>query len=287
MKHEGTQLAQIVLEYSNQAAVTDNDGEYYPRVSAVARCPRDMAMHRYGEPWSDPPAASWGSQFRFDLGYDTEERMIVAMENAGIRVLCQQLTVEATSKEGIVVTGHLDGIAVVPDEYPHGGKWYVLDVKSAGPYMYRRVYDPEVSKPKHEHVKQISVYANSIINDPKEPELNGTRVCDLNVHGYEFGGGLIAYVSIDRPTKGFGDKKEDLPKVHFCQFDIDMEEAEMYLDVFDDVERHYKERTLPEYPHPKDDAVWGGTRCSTRWCSRYRVCQGLVEPQSKELKEVF
>lgn len=287
MNSEGSQLAQIVLEYSNQPAVKENDGVYYPRVSAVSRCPRDMAMHKYKEPWSDPPAASWGTQFRFDLGFDTEERAIVAMENAGISVVCQQLTVEATTNNGLKVLGHIDGIAIVPDEYPYGGKWYVLDVKSAGPFMYRRVYDPEENKPKHEHVKQIGVYSQSVIKDKKEIDLNGTKVCDLNVEGYEFGGGLICYVSIDRPTKGYGEKKQDLPKIHFCQFDIDPEEVELYLDVFDDVEEHYQNKTLPGFPHPKDDIVWGGIRCSKRWCSRYSVCQGLVEPQSPELREVF
>ena len=288
MTSEGSQLAQIVLEYSNQDAVSKNDGRYYPRVSAVSRCPRDMAFHRYGEPWSDPPEAWWGTQFRFDLGYDTEERMILAMESAGIRVVCQQLTVEATTYNGIKVTGHMDGIAIVPHEYPHGGKWYVLDVKSAGPFMYRRVYNEDESKPKHEHVKQIAVYSQGIINDEKETELNGTRVCDLNVEGYEFGGGLIAYVAIDRPTNGrFGENKKELPKIHFCQFDIDPEETELYLDAFDTVEEHYENKTIPAFPHPKDDVVWGGIRCSTRWCNRYSVCQGLVEPTSPELKEIF
>lgn len=288
MSNEGSQLAQLVLEYSNQDAVAKNDGVYYPRVSAVSRCPRDMAMHKYGEPWSDPPEAMWGSQFRFDLGYDTEERAIIAMENAGITVQCQQLTVEATTNNGTKVLGHIDGIAVVPHEYPHGGKWYVLDVKSAGPWMYRKIYSADVSKPKHEHVKQISVYSQSVIKDSKETGLNGCKICDLNVEGYEFGGGLIVYVSIDRPTNGrFGENKVELPKIHFCQFDIDPEETELYLDVFDEVEEHYENKTLPGYPHPKDDVVWGGVRCTTRWCNRYSVCQGLVEPTSPELKEVF
>ena len=47
---EGRKLADIVLEYSNQAAVNKGDGKYYPRVSAVSRCIRDMTFHRYGEP---------------------------------------------------------------------------------------------------------------------------------------------------------------------------------------------------------------------------------------------
>tara|TARA_R100000808_G_C2129699_1_gene139133 strand:- start:509 stop:1207 length:699 start_codon:yes stop_codon:yes gene_type:complete len=229
----------------------------------------------------------WGSQFRFDLGYDTEERMIVAMEAAGISVECQQMTVEATTKNGIKVLGHIDGIAIIPHEYPHGGKWYLMDVKSAGPYMYRRVYDEHESKAKFEHKKQVSVYSESVIKDDKFSELNGTKVSDLHVEGYEFGGGLIAYVAIDRPTVGFGPKKVDLSKIHFCQFDIDPEETELYLDIYDDVEEHFQNNTVPGMPHPKDDAVWGGIRCSERWCNRYSVCQGEVDPQNPKLREVL
>jgi hypothetical protein len=288
MKSEGAQLAHLVLEYTNQPNVEKSDGEYYPRVSAVSRCPRDMVMHRYGEPWSDPPESQWGTQFRFDMGHDTEDRIIERMEQASISVQCQQLTVEKETVNGHKVTGHLDGIVIIPHEYPLGGKWYVFDAKSAGQWMYRKVYSETESKPKFEHVKQISVYSQMIINDPKFPDLNGTKVQDLNVHGYEFGGGLIGYVAIDRPTNGrFGDNKKELPKLHFTQFDIDPEEAEMYLDIFDTVEEHYNNKTIPDYPHPKSDAVWGGIRCTTRWCSRYSVCQGLVEPQSPELKEVL
>ena len=61
---EGTELASIVLEMSNQASIQKGDGVYYPRTSAVSRCNRDATMHRYGEPWSDAPEASWGTQIR-------------------------------------------------------------------------------------------------------------------------------------------------------------------------------------------------------------------------------
>ena len=287
MNSEGRQLADLVLEYSSQKATKEEDGEYYPRTSAVSRCPRDMTMHRYGEPWSDPPNPMWGSQFRFDLGYDCEERMINAMEDAGMTIECQQMTVEATTPMGNKVLGHMDGIAIVPHEYPYGGKWYVMDVKSAGPYMYRRVYHEQHNKPKHEHVMQVTVYAESIIKDKKFSHLNGTMVRDLVVEGYEFGGGLIAYIAIDRPTVGYGEKKKDMPKIHFCQFDIEPHDSEMYLDVFDDVEMHFSEGTVPHIPDKSDGVVWGGIRWSKRWCSRYSVCQGLVEPQNPKLREAL
>ena len=288
MSHEGHQLAQIILEYSNQKAVKEGDGKYYPRTSAVSRCPRDMTMHRYGEPWSDPPEAMWGSQFRFDLGYDCEERAIVAAEEAGISIECQQIEVAATTRNGIKVIGHMDGIAIIPHEYPLGGKWYVMDVKSAGPFMYRRVYDQDISKAHYSHKKQIAVYSQSVVADEKFMELNKTKIDQLSVEGYEFGGGLVIYVAIDRPTNGrYGDNKKDLPKIHLCQFDIDEEETELYLDIFDLVEEHYQNNTVPPMPHPKDDAVWGGIRCSPRWCTRYSVCQGLVEPQNPKLREAL
>jgi hypothetical protein len=287
MSHEGYQLAQLVLDCYNQESTKDEDGVYYPRSSAVSRCIRDMTMHRYGEPWSDPPKAMWGGQFRFDLGYDCEERVIKALKLSGIDVQCEQMEVVATTKDGIEVLGHMDGIVIIPHEYPHGGKWYVMDVKSAGPFMYRKVYDEHESKAKLEHKKQIAVYANSKVVDKNHKELRNIKVSDLNVEGYEFGGGLVVYVAIDRPTKGYGDKKIDFPKVHICQFDIDEDEVEIYLDVFDEVERHYKEKTIPDEPHPKDESIWGGIRCSPRWCTRYSVCKGLVEPQNPKLKEVL
>ena len=288
MSHEGHQLAQLVLEYSNQEAVKEGDGKYYPRTSAVSRCPRDMTMHRYGEPWSDPPKAMWGTQFRFDLGYDCEERAIKAAEKAGISIQCEQMEVVATTKNGIKVIGHMDGIAVVPHEYPLGGKWYVMDVKSAGPFMYRRVYDEDISKANFSHKKQIAVYSQSVVADEKFMELNKTKIDELEVEGYEFGGGLVIYVAIDRPTNGrYRENKKELPKVHICQFDIDEEETELYLDIFDTVEEHYQNNTVPPIPHPKDDAIWGGIRCSTRWCTRYSVCQGLVEAQNPQLREAL
>ena len=108
---EGSELANIVLDHSNQDAINRGDGKYYPRTSAVTRCVRDMTFHRYGEPWSDQPEASWGTQFRFDVGHDTEDRMVKAMEDAGISIVCQQMTVEATTPMGLKVLGHIDGIA--------------------------------------------------------------------------------------------------------------------------------------------------------------------------------
>jgi hypothetical protein len=287
MSHEGYQLAQMILECFNQESTQKEDGEYYARTSSVSRCPRDMAMHRYSEPWSDPPQAMWGSQLRFDLGYDCEDRIINVLKNTGIDVQCEQMEVEAETRDGNKVLGHMDGIVVIPHGDPLGGKWYVMDVKSAGPYMYRRVYDQYESKPKFEHMKQIAVYSESRIVDKNYPELKGIKVSELNVDGYEFGGGLVVYVSIDRPTKGYGDKKVDFPKLHICQFDIDQEDVELYLDVFDTVEEHYENNTMPDFPHPKSEVVWGGIRCSPRWCNRYSVCKGLVDPQNLKLKEVL
>tara|TARA_R110000751_G_scaffold142388_1_gene245809 strand:+ start:1440 stop:2309 length:870 start_codon:yes stop_codon:yes gene_type:complete len=287
MSHEGFKLAQTILEMSNQNATKGEDGTYYPRTSAVSRCPRDMTMHRYGEPWSDPPQGMWGSQFRFDLGYDCEDRVVAALKASGIDVQCEQMAVQATTRGGLKVLGHMDGIVVVPNEYSLGGKWYVMDVKSAGPYMYRRVYDEHVSKPKHEHMKQIGLYAESVIVDSKYPDLKNVKVSDLEVDGYEYGGGLVIYVAIDRPTKGYGDKKIEFPKMHICQFDIDVEEVELYLDVFDQVEESFKNSEVPGIPHPKHESIWGGIRCSPRWCNRYSVCQGDVEPKNPKLKEAL
>ena len=63
----------------------------------------------------------------------------------------------------------------------------------------------------------------------------------MEVEGYEFGGGLVIYVAIDRPTNGrYRENKKELPKIHICQFDIDEEETELYLDIFDTVEEHYQ-----------------------------------------------
>lgn len=287
MSSEGRKLADIVLEYSNQEAESKHDGKYYPRASAVSRCPRDMTFHRYGEPWSDVPKAMWGTQFRFDLGHDTEDRMIAAMEKAGISVQCQQMTVETPTPGGLKVLGHMDGIIVVPHEYPHGGHWYIMDVKSAGPYMYKKVFDEDISNPKEEHVMQVSVYADGIINDSNYSELNGVRVRDLNVDGYEFGGGMIVYMAIDRPKTGYGSKAIELPKIHFCQFDIESYETEEYLKVYDEVEKHYADGTVPGIPDDGDPVLWGGVRCSSRWCNRYSVCKGLVEPENERLKEVL
>jgi len=286
--NDGARLASIVLEMTNQDAVQKGDGDYYPRTSAVSRCVRDMTMHRYGEPWSDMPEASWGTQFRFDVGHDTEERMITAMEDAGIGVVCQQMRVKATTPGGIEVIGHMDGIALVPHEYPLGGKWYVLDIKSAGKYMYGRVYDESVSKPKREHIKQIAVYSQSKVIDFNFPAIEGVKVQDLHFEGYEFGGGLVGYLSIERPTKGYGKNKVDLPKIHFCDFEIDPIEVEVWLeDTYDCVEEHYQNKTVPGIPDEDDDMVWGGIRCSPRWCRRYSICKGHVPPSNKELEEVL
>lgn len=285
---EGTELASVVLEMMNREAIEKGDGVYYPRTSAVSRCSRDATMHRYGEPWSDDPEALWGTQFRFDVGHDTEDRMLKAMEAAGIHIACQQMRVVATTPGGLEVIGHMDGIACIPHEYGLGGKWYVLDIKSAGQWMYGRIYDKEISKPKQEHIKQIAVYSQSVVKDFNFPAIEGVKVADLHFDGYEFGGGLVGYLSIERPTKGRREKKIDLPKIHFCEFDIDPIEVEVWLeDTYDLIEDHHKNGTVPPMPSPNDEMVWGGIRCSTRWCRRYSVCKGLVPPSNKELEEAL
>ena len=287
MKSDGWKLAEVILKAVNDKDIAKGDGNYYPRTSAIGRCPRDATMHAYDEPWSDPPESMWGQQLRFDMGHDAEVRVIDAMEIAGITVCCQQMTVEIETPMGLKVTGHMDGVIVIPHDMPHGGKWYVMDVKSAGPYMYRKIYDEQESKGNITNRQQISIYAESVINDEKFPDLNGNKVSDLLFEGYEYGGGMLAYIAIDRPTKGYGPKKVDYPKLHLCQFEIESFDVEMYLDKFDDVQIHLDENTLPGIPHSSDEAIWGGIRCSPRWCRRYSVCQSITEPQSKKLREVL
>jgi hypothetical protein len=287
MANEGRELAQHILNCTNQTAFKRGDGKYYPRTSAVSRCIRDMVFHKYGEPWSDPPKAEWGNNFRFGQGHDIEDQMIAAMEAADISICFQQMEVESTSAMGTRVVGHMDGIAVIPHGLPLGGQWYVFDVKSAGAYMYSRVFDENESKPKIEHVRQVGIYSEGTIIDKNYPDYEGTKVRDLNWDDYTFGGGLIVYMSIDKPVRGFGKKRVELPKIHVTQFDIDPSEVEVCLDLYDEVEIHYRDKTVPPIPDSSDEMVWGGIRCSERWCQRYSVCQGKVEPEALELKEII
>ena len=286
--NDAAKLASIVLEISNQKAIARGDGKYYPRTSAVSRCPRDMVFHRFGEPWSDDPEASWGTQLRFDQGHDGEDRMITKLEEAGIPVEYQQMEVVNTTPGGLKVLGHMDGIACVPPEYPLGGKWYVIDVKTAGKYMYSKTYSPTESKVSLNYRQQVSLYSEAVVQDSNYPGISGYKVSDLHFDGYEFGGGLIVYLAVDRPTKGYGEKKVDLPKIHICQFDIDPVEVEVWLeDTYVLVEDHYQNGTVPAVPDSNDEVVWRGIRCSPRWCRRYSVCQGLVPPSNKELEEAL
>jgi hypothetical protein len=294
MGSEARQLADLVLDAASKKLTKTEDGRYYHRTSAVSRCLRDMVLHSLGEPWSNPPDPKWGDSFRFDQGHDVEDRVIQYLKDAGITVTCQQMTVQATTPRGKPVLGHIDGIILIPEGMPLGGKWYMMDVKSAGAFPYKMVLEADQAKP--EHIRQISVYCESVVADKDYPEVSGFKVRDLVFSGYEFGGGLVAYFAIDRPTTGYGNKKEDQPKIHCVQFDIDPMDVEVYLDIFDEVDIHKENGTIPHIPSQSDEMVWGrrqkdGTykaaRCAARWCRRYDVCQGHEEPINPEVKEIL
>jgi hypothetical protein len=135
------------MNSANDKATYSGDGTYYPRTSSVARCIRDMVFHRHGEPWTDKPQGDWGNQFRFNQGHDAETRIVNAINNSEMHVACQQMEVTATTPAGLAVKGHMDGIIMIPESLPHGGKWYVFDVKSAGSYVYKKVFHEEEDNP--------------------------------------------------------------------------------------------------------------------------------------------
>lgn len=294
MGSEAAQLSEHVLGVTAQKMSDRGDGQYFHRVSATSRCLRDMVLHAYGEPWSNDPNPIWGDTYRFDQGHDAEDRVIQYMRDAGIVVTCQQLTVEATTPMGKTVSGHMDGIVLVPAGLPLGGKWFVMDVKSAGAFPYRMVVESD--QPKPDNVRQVSIYCESKVIDPNYEAVNGFKVRDILFDDYEFGGGLLAYFSVDRPTSGYGDKKKDNPKIHFIQFDVDSLDVEGYLDIFDEVDIHIDKGTIPYIPPQSDEMVWPNKqkdgsykaiRCNPRWCRRYDVCQGHEEPINPEVKEIL
>ena len=294
MPSEAAQLSEHVLEVAAKKMSDRGDGNYYHRVSAISRCLRDMVLHAYAEPWSNEPQAKWGDTYRFNQGHDVEDRVIKGLQDAGVVVSCQQLKVQATSPMGKPISGHIDGIVLVPHHLPLGGKWFLMDVKSAGAFAYKTVLEKD--QPKLDNMRQVSIYTQSIVNDDNYPEVKGIKVCDLEFDDYEFGGGMLCYFSLDRPVKGYGPSREDQPKMHFITFDVDPHEVEMYLDVFDEVDIHKREGTIPPIPSVSDEMVWGrqqkdgsykAIRCNPRWCRRYDVCQGIEKPIQNEVRELL
>jgi len=291
MATEAERLAATVLSCLNESPERD----YIHRVSSVSRCLRDAVMHAHGEAWSNPPQAQWGTQAVFDQGHDAERRVLKYMKDAAIHVACEQMAVKATTPMGLDVSGHIDAIVLVPEGLPLGGKWFLMDVKSIGSFGYRMMRDQQSAKP--DHVKQVSIYAMSQVDDDKYESVKGVTVNELSFDGYEFGGGMVVYFAKERPTKGYGDKKKDLPKIHIEVFDVDSYEVEGYLDFFDEIQIHVNEGTIPNIPDQSDEMVWGrydkalkryrAIRCDSRWCYRYDVCRGSKEPSSDVLKEIL
>jgi hypothetical protein len=173
------------------------------------------------------------------------------------------------------------------EELPCGGKWYVMDVKSAGAFVHGRIFDEETDKPLSGHAKQVGVYAESNIIDKNYPDLAGIKLRDVCFEGYEFGGGMIAYMAVDKPVKGYGKNRVELPKFHMTQFTVDSLEVETWLDLYDEVDKHVREGTIPAQPDKEDEMVWGGVRCQTRWCQRFSLCQGMVPPHTDKVKEIM
>lgn len=274
MPHVGHELALTVMDAVNAEHSKRGDGAYFHRVSGVSRCMRDMAMHGNGHSWSNPPQARWGTPMVFDQGHDGEDRVIGYFKTAGCEVICSQMRVMATTPMGIEIPGHIDGFVLVPDTLPGGGKWYLFDVKTAGVYIYGKIYDTHRSKPSDTHEKQLSVYALSRVDDPDYPEVQGHVLKDLHFDGYEFGGCMVAYLAKDKT--GYKRKGQaEAPKFTICQFDPDEVEVQVHLDLFDEVQKHIDAGTLPPIPASDDEMIWGGKRCDPRWCQRYSICQEL------------
>jgi hypothetical protein len=296
MAHDGIQVAEAILDGAALRDRVEGDGKYRHRVSGVSRCLRDMVMHARGVPWSNAPEAIHGRQIVFDQGHDIEDRVIKYMDNAGFQVTCQQLEVTArTPARAIPVTGHIDGVVIMPEGMPRAGQWLLMDVKSIGGFGYGMVYDEHKSTPKPEHMAQLSVYAHGIVTDPKYPDVNGFRLRDLKFGDATFGGCIIVYCCKERPKKWKkGSGQVELPFMTTTLFDVDESDADVSLDLYDEVDRHVQDSTLPEIPPSYDPMVWGrvskegvakAIRCDPRWCARHDVCQGRVEMEFKENKE--
>jgi hypothetical protein len=291
---EARQLANVILASEEGQLAKGRSPTYYHRVSGCGGCVRAMALHAHGEPPSDETDPTWGTKFRFDQGHDAETRVVKAMRDAGIHVLLQQLTVEIETPMGAKVPGHIDGVVCIPHHLPLGGYWFVMDVKSIGTYGYIKVFDEDTVK--KDNQKQVSIYACSTVVDTGQEAITGVRLKDVQLEGYEFGGGLIAYLSIDRPTRRVKGEKLEYPKFNLIQFDIP-DSVDEYLDLFDEVDIQVERGTLPPIPDAADEMVWGGwnkaqksykaNRCLPRWCQWYSVCQQHKNPQTAKVKEII
>ena len=260
MTQQCKDLTMVVLDKLNDKTIEQGDGEYFHRVSAVSRCIRDAAMHALGVRWTNPTQPQWGQQITFDQGHDAEDRVIDYITKAGIEVACSQMRVEATTPMGMKMAGHMDGIMIVPDDMPMGGKWYLFDVKSTSVFGYKMVFDDD--KPKDNHVKQLSIYKHAAVADDNYPEVNGIKVKDLEFNGVKYGGMVVCYFPKERPTKGYGDKKVELPKLHFMHFDTDETENDVFLDFFDAIEDYKNRGVLP--PSQMHQMRWSGVGITRR-----------------------
>jgi hypothetical protein len=220
---------------------------------------------------------------RFDIGHDVEARVLKEMENSGLGVGFNQLRVVAQTPMGLSIPGHIDGIVVVPEGMGGGGFWYLFDVKSAGSYAYSHRFDNDPPQAKREHMEQVAIYADAVVDDSAHPEICGVRLRDLEFDGLPCGGGVIIYVAIDNASKGYGQNRVHLPRVQDCPFDLDEVDVVVLLDEFDEIERHRVSGTIPPKPDNSDHRLWSSenkktgewtpARCSARWCQRFTACQ--------------
>lgn len=304
--HPGRMAAKLILDRLANEDNARQDGRYYPRTSAVSRCPRDAAMHAMGEPWSNPLRGDWSQRIKFEQGHSGEENLIIPLlEDAGLwcygyateKGKRKQLVVDITTPKGQLVRGHMDLLLAFPSDWGvpgFDGRWFAADIKTISGWGYigtkamKAVYSEEESNPKVEHVQQISIYAHSAIADVADNRMLGfgryvgTKVLDIPLSG-TFGGGLVVYFAVDKPKKN----GLELPNFHMCHFPVaDRTTVDTWLDTFDWIQELAKERKLP--PVSKlNDYLWGGNRCCDRWCRRYDVCQREVAPKSGAVQEAL
>lgn len=275
-------LAHVVMTAADAELIkSGEERKYSHRVSGVGRCMREAVLHGMEVPQSNPPKPEWGTQITFNQGHDAEDRVLEYLRGSGITIACEQMTVESTTPMGIKIPGHIDGIMIIPDGMPMGGYWYLFDVKTISNYGYRMVVEKD--KASENHRRQLGIYKHAVVNDDRFEECKGQKVEDLTFNGVQFGGLLVLYHPKERPVVGWGDKKEELDRLHFVAFDVDMTDAEMYLDFFDEIQLHLDDNRLPPIPDAGDEMVWGGydtkakkykaRRCNSRWCTRYTVCK--------------